>query len=83
MQTKITWSSEKLRWELKALKDDAPIAFLNGTNDYPFGKQKWYFSNSDCKDPGKGFRTLLFHQEVPQPGKFCCDDGRCITSWCQ
>ena len=78
LKTKITWSSE--RWELKALKDDATIAYLDGTNDYPFGKHKWYFTNSECKDPGKGFRTLLLHQEVDQPGKFCCDDGKCIDS---
>ena len=80
MQTKITWSSESKRWEIQALKDNSIIAFMNDTNNYPFGKHQWFFKNLECTDSGQSFRTLLLHQEVDQPGKFCCDDGKCIDS---
>ena len=53
---------------------------MNATSNYPFGVHNWYFENSECSDEGKNWRKLILHQEVEQPGKFCCDDGVCINS---
>ena len=78
MHSKITWSNT--RWEIQRLSDSRPIAFMNETTNYPLGVHNWYFENSECYDEGKNWRKLILHQEVEQPGKFCCDDGVCIDS---
>ena len=78
IHSKIEWRNT--RWEIQRLHDNSTIAFMNETTNYPFGIHKWYFEESKCYDEGESWRTLILHQEVEQPGKFCCDDGVCIDS---
>ena len=78
IHSKITWRNT--RWELQRLSDSSTIAFMNATSNYPFGVHKWFFEAFKCNDPGESLRKLILHQEVEQPGKFCCDDGVCINS---
>ena len=76
--------SEKLdRWEIVNISDsNNVVAYMikpQGIN-YPIGLNHWMFLDSNCADPEKVSRSLLFHLEVEQPGTFCCDDGACIDS---
>ena len=71
--------SNIFRWEIQRLVGNKTVAFTNSTSDYPFGVHKWYFAEEfHCSDAGYKWRKLIFHQEVKQPGNFCCDDGNCI-----
>ena len=40
---------------------------------------RWYFTDSDCSDPGERWRTLSLHTAI-LPGQFCCDSGHCLPS---
>ena len=83
--SELFYSTENSRWELHS-EDRAPLdtllAVKEGSAEYPFGAEKWHFTNwSSCNDgPGKQYRTLNLHLAVPNVGKFCCDSGHCIDS---
>ena len=78
--TKISWSSEDMKWTIVNLFDYSIVAFTNYTSDYPFGTHPWFFTSRACRDPGKVSRELSLQQKSEQPGQFCCDDGICIDS---
>ena len=83
IQTNMIFSDKLNRWEIVNISDsNNVVAYMiksNGIN-YPIGLNHWMFLDSNCTDPEKPFRSLLFHLEVEQPGNFCCDDGACIDS---
>ena len=81
IQSKIVYSSEKSRWEVRSsVDDDTVLAFLNETSEFPLGVHHWFFLDTVCTDPGKSWRSLNLHLHKEQPGNFCCDDGTCIES---
>ena len=80
IQSKMIWSSEDGRWEIKKMIMKEILAYTNDTVDHPIGTHPWYFTDGNCRDPGEKWRKLNFHQAVQQPGLFCCDDGLCIAS---
>ena len=51
-----------------------------GTSKLPIGNNQWYFTQSNCSDEGKEYRTLNLLQDAEQPGNFCCYDGTCFSS---
>ena len=66
--SKIIFSPNSSRWEIINLRNDMVIAFCNETTDYPFGAREWYFLEHNCKEKGKMWKRLLFHQSVEEPG---------------
>ena len=82
IQTKLIFSDVNNRWEIvKRLNDKEVLAYMEKTDKhFPSGTHRWYFEDSDCTDPGQQWRSLNLHLDVGIPGKFCCDDGTCISS---
>ena len=79
--SKIIYSKLENRWELINTVKNNLLAFTEETpQGPPIGANKWNFSDLECRDDGKEFRTLHLHLEVEQPGNFCCFDGSCIKS---
>ena len=95
ISSKMRRSFQKNQWEILDM-EDRTLAHTNGSYEFPVGTHKWYFAEGTCTDPGQPWRTLNFHEALPQPGPgqtfggfpyfllpsghFCCDDGICIES---
>ena len=79
--TKIVYSVERQRWEIVHSVSNKTLAFTKtGTSKLPIGNNRWYFTQSNCSDEGKEYRTLNLLQDAEQPGNFCCYDGTCFSS---
>ena len=61
------FSSPKKIWEIVDMSD-AILAIYNETSDFPLGRRRWYFLDSNCTDPGQPWRTLNLHEATDQPG---------------
>ena len=88
--SELFFSAENNRWELHSQlrSPHTLVAVKEGSAEYPFGAQKWHFTQpSSCRDGPPGplqnisdQRTLNLHLAVPNYGRFCCDSGDCIDS---
>ena len=82
--SEVFYSTENKRWELHSLlqQPHTLVAVKEGSAQYPFGAERWRFTNSSaCHDgAGREDRTLNLHLAVPNSGKFCCESGHCIDS---
>ena len=78
--SEMKYSTLNKRWEIMDSFNKETLAIMNGTSKIPFGVNQWYFTQSNCADEGMDYRTLHFHEDVGQPGIFCCNDGTCFTS---
>ena len=80
IQTRMVWSSTERMVTIVDIKNNNTLAYINDTEDFPFGTHPWYFTNDECKDDEDDFRMMNLHQAVEQPGHFCCANGVCIDS---
>ena len=78
--TKMVRSDIDDSWNIVNLVDGSILAYTNSTKSYPIGSHQWFFTMTNCTDPGKPWRQLIMQQKSKKMGRYCCNDGICMDS---